>query len=85
LSCVVQEKNASDTPLDIETLTIADLGEHVVCTPRQILLHPAYHGGWKVLRSCREDGRVDLVMTHSFLSFFVILSISVLYEIFSMF
>ncbi|KAG0523561.1 hypothetical protein BDA96_07G133200 [Sorghum bicolor] len=52
-------------PLDIEPLTTADPGEHVVCTPRQILLHPAYHGGWKVLRSCREDGRVDLTYKHN--------------------
>ena len=76
--------NANDAPLDIEPLTTADPGEHVVCTPRKILLHPAYNGGWKVLRRYREDGRADLVMTHSFLNFFMILSISILYEIFSM-
>ncbi|KXG32837.1 uncharacterized protein LOC110433314 [Sorghum bicolor] len=62
---IMQNMNTSDTPLDIEPLTTADPGEHVVCTPRQILLHPAYHGGWKVLRSCREDGRIDLTYKHN--------------------
>jgi hypothetical protein len=57
----------------------------MVHTPKPILMHLAYNGGWKVLRRYRPDGRADLVMTHSFLSFFLISSISILSEIFSMF
>jgi hypothetical protein len=41
----------------------------VVHTPKPILLHPAYNGGWKVLRHYIPDGGADLVMTHFFLSF----------------
>ncbi|XP_066373096.1 uncharacterized protein [Miscanthus floridulus] len=61
---ITENMNANDAPLDIEPLTAADPGEHVVCTPRKILLHPAYNGGWKVLRRYREDGRADLTYKH---------------------
>lgn len=63
--------NPTDEEFIIEPLTMAELGEPVICTPKKILLHPAYNGGWKVLRRFRADGITsDLVMTHSFLSFF---------------
>jgi hypothetical protein len=64
-------QNANDAPLIIEPLTTAYLRELVVCTPKPILMHPAYNGGWKVLHRYRRDGRADLVMTHTFLSFFI--------------
>jgi hypothetical protein len=76
-------QNANDAPLIIEPLTIAYPREPVVHTPKPILTHPAYNGGWKVLRRYRLYGRADLVMTRSFLSFFLISSISILSEIFS--
>jgi hypothetical protein len=78
-------QNANDAPPIIEPLTIAYPRELVVHTPKPILTHPTYNAGWKVVRHYRPDGRADLVMTHSFLSFFLISSISILSEIFSMF
>jgi hypothetical protein len=78
-------QNANDAPLIIEPLTIAYPRELVVRTPKPILTHLEYNVGWKVLRCYRPDGRADLVMTHSFLSFCLISSFSILCEIFSMF
>jgi hypothetical protein len=84
----------NDAPLINEPLTIAYSREPVVSTPKPILTHPTYNGGWKVFRRYRPDGRANLVMTHSFLSFFLIssflsyfliTSISIFSEIFSMF
>jgi hypothetical protein len=43
-------QNTNDAPLIIEPLTIAYLREPVVRTPKPILMHLAYNGGWKVLR-----------------------------------
>jgi hypothetical protein len=77
-------QNANDAPLIIEPLTIAYSREPVVHTLKPILTHPTYNGGWKVLCRYRPDGIADLVMTHSFRSFFLISSISILSEIFSM-
>jgi hypothetical protein len=79
----------NDAPLINEPLTIAYSRKPVVNTPKPILT-----GGWKVFRRYRPDGRANLVMTHSFLSFFLIssflsyfliTSISIFSEIFSMF
>jgi hypothetical protein len=78
-------QNANDAPLIIEPLTIAYMRELVVRTPRPILPHPAFNGGWKVLRRYRADGRANLVMTHSFRSFFLTSTISILSKIFSMY
>jgi hypothetical protein len=62
-------QNANDAPLDVQPLTIAYPGEPVVCTPRPIVSHPAYNGGWKVLRHIRPNGRSDFVMSHSLVLF----------------
>jgi hypothetical protein len=44
----------------------------MVHTPKPILMHLAYNGGWKVLRRYWPDGRADLLMTNdSFRSFFL--------------
>jgi hypothetical protein len=62
-------QNANDAPLDVQPLTIAYPGEPVVCTPRPIVSHPAYNGGWKVLRHIRPNGRSDFVMSRSLVLF----------------